>query len=73
MPIPNKTISAEEAGVYLPGTRVRGLHRGKQVGVCVVPSTVALDAPHNESDIYVCWPNGDAEWVAESFISRAPQ
>lgn len=68
----NSLTRAEDANVYLPGTRVTAMHKGRQIGTCIVPSTVAIDAPHNDSDVYVCWPNGDAEWVPESFIIRAP-
>lgn len=69
--MPTKSsISAESAGVYLPGTRVTCIHRGKEVGICIVPSHAALAAAHKDNDIYVCWPNGDAEWVEDSFVRR---
>lgn len=69
MPIPNKTIRAEDAGVFTFGTKITSLHR-KEVGVCIGPSHEALAAPHRDDDVYVCWPNGDAEWVHESMLKR---
>ncbi len=63
-----KTITAKEAGVFLPGMRVRSLHRRNEVGTCIVPSQEALAAPRRHDEVYVCWPNGDAEWVYPNLL-----
>ncbi|MET4187637.1 hypothetical protein ABIB86_000414 [Bradyrhizobium sp. JR1.7] len=69
MPIPNKTIRAEDAGVFLPGTKVTSAHR-KEAGICIIPSAVAIEGMPRYDAVYVCWPNGDAEWVYPQMLSR---
>lgn len=67
-----KTITAKEAGVYLPGMRVTGQHRKGQIGTCIVPSHEAIAAPRRHDAVYVCWPDGDAEWVYPNLLDYAP-
>lgn len=69
MPIPNKEIRAEDAGVFLLGTKVTGAHR-REIGTCIGPSAEALTAMPRHDAVYVCWPNGDAEWVFPQLLSR---
>jgi hypothetical protein len=56
-----KTITAREAGVFLPGVLVDGGWRGR--GTVIVPSYETMARPHGDNDVPVRWADGTVTWV----------
>jgi hypothetical protein len=62
----DKTITAREAGVSLPGMRVSAKYKG--TGTVVVPSHEMMDKPHFDDDVCVRWDAGQTDWHGVSVL-----
>lgn len=63
-----RTITAREAGVFLPGTLV--IAKDRPIGTVIIPSREAMKHPHFDTDLYVRWDDGDCMWVGQSVLVR---
>jgi hypothetical protein len=59
-----KTITAREAGIFLPGDRVKERGTGHWANV-IVPSSDAMCERSGDTDIFVRWFDGSESWVKQ--------
>lgn len=68
MPKPGKTITAEQAGVLLPGTRVHARYQGP--GTVIIPSHRMMRLAHFDDDVAMRRDDGVEIWLGQETLRR---
>lgn len=62
-------ITAERAGVFLPGDRISAKYLGD--GTVIVPDHATMSSPHFDDDVAVRWDkNGSVSWHGTTVLRR---